>query len=294
MRLSPKLVGHGRINERDAVRVTLLRLCFCSGDGGRCRRYPPATAESHTAPFVAVAFCHALDIIVRFKRVAVGASVIQSAGVDGPQPIPIRHFQALAVRRIAQAAAMPFVVICGAGLDGEPCLGPADAPIPPVAGPGARRRRAHRAPARTADPYTGFLQQRPLALFHVCAAIALVGADGTGRVSGADRVGVRKGGHALQLVEYGLFVGKQVANESSGMLLFHGQRSFRSWPQYTGREDVREGLDVGVVCRCEVNQPCEMVHTGIQSGDVGKPKLREGLLEDADASAVRSGVRRLR
>lgn len=121
----------------------------------------------------------------------------------------------------------------------------------------------------TATARAGFLEQSPIPLFHEGLSIALVSANGARSVA-SNRRGVVESGHSLQLAEDSSLVTEEIANKTVGVLLLQRQRSFGLWSEDTGCESGSKAGYETFVGRGEVNQAGEVVHAGVEGGDIGE------------------------
>lgn len=79
-----------------------------------------------------------------------------------------------------------------------------------------------------------------------------------------------EGRHALELGEDGVFVGKEVADKSAGVLLFHCERSFCSWAEDAWCQVSSQRRNIFLISRCKIDKASKVIHAGIQSGNVGQ------------------------
>ena len=124
----------------------------------------------------------------------------------------------------------------------------------------------------------GFLEECSVTLFHEGFAIALVGGYGAG--APADGTGVIEGRHALEFAEDGVLVGKEVADETDSVFLFHCEGGLGAGAEDAARESGGEGRDVFLIGGCQVNQAREVVHAGVKSRNVTESQLGKGLLQN--------------
>lgn len=158
-----------------------------------------------------------------------------------------------------------------AGLDGEPSGGTADRAVATMA-TAPRTRRGTARPTSRGDGVSSLL--------HVSAAVLLVGADaprsaaGTGGVCGA--------AGSLELSEDGLLVSEEVAYQSVAVSLLRRQAALRLRSEDAPGEVVGERRDVALVRRRQLDETREVGGDGVEGGNVGQPKLTQGVLNHRD------------
>lgn len=133
------------------------------------------------------------------------------------------------------------------------------------------------------------LQQRSLAFLLIHPAVTLVGTDSSRpwRVLGIrDRNCMTQSRHPLQLTEDPGLVCKEIADQTVGVFLLHGQGCFHAWADNARRQGGSQSNNVFLVSRRQLYQACEVVHACVKSGNVGQSQLRECLLYNTNTARV--------
>jgi len=97
--------------------------------------------------------------------------------------------------------------------------------------------------------------------FHVSAAVAFVGADGSGAAGAGS--GVAEGAGAFEFAEDGFFVVEEIADQAVAVTFVHRQAAFDARAEDAGGEVVGEGGDVCFVGGGELDEAGKVSGDGI-------------------------------